>query len=160
MKTISFFLIVLTWLAACTQPQPQATTAASARQLAAAIVRHTNAGTNDSLSALYADSAKIYVNGNLVLTGNSKLKEALDGNKKQFPDLSIEATAVFTDGDHLIMEQRTTGTHTGPDNKGKTTIHNLLQHQVRIEVIKNGKITEERFYLDNLAFMRQMGQLK
>ena len=96
------------------------------------------------------------------LKGLAAWREALMAFETAFPDLRMEDVRTFGQGDWVCAEAVFTGTHTGPlTGPGGETIpatnKQVRNRSVWVFKIEDGKITEQRGYLDQLTYLAQLG---
>lgn len=85
----------------------------------------------------------------------------MEGLWRAFPDLKVEATRIFGEGDWLCAEYAFTGTHkgplTGPTGEIPATGKSLRMEVLGVMKVVNGKITEEKDFFDTATMAKQLG---
>lgn len=76
-----------------------------------------------------------------------------------FPDLSFELEQVLSEGDHVVVRWKSTGTHRGDLPDLPATNRTTSLHGCSVSEIKGGKITRAWVYFDNATLLRQLGVL-
>jgi len=132
-------------------------------QLPAVITQHFNALSKHDVKAIaagYADSAKVYSpNWEGAKTGPPGVTEVYTRYFSSTPDLFYNITHIINAGENIVVEYTSGGTLSNPESgtpdymKGKRYTVNYCA----IFTIKNGKITRESDYFDQVAFLRQVG---
>jgi steroid delta-isomerase-like uncharacterized protein len=114
----------------------------------------------DAIKASYADDAKVYSpNWEGAKTGQAGITEIYSRYFSSTPDLDYTLTNTITAGDQVIVEYTFSGTLSNPEAsspaymKGRKYTLNCCA----IFTIANGKITLEKDYFDQVAFLRQVG---
>jgi steroid delta-isomerase-like uncharacterized protein len=91
--------------------------------------------------------------------GPEAARQMMDNYFKAFPDLHLETEQILTNGDHIIVRTKMTGTHKGnflgiaPTNKA------IQSHSCHVIEVRNGKVIRSRAYADNARIFQQMGVL-
>lgn len=74
-----------------------------------------------------------------------------------FSDITFTIVDAFGQGDKIAKHWKFTGKHTGEFFGIPATGKDVTVEGVTLVVMKNGKISQERDFLDNLEFMQQLG---
>jgi steroid delta-isomerase-like uncharacterized protein len=74
-----------------------------------------------------------------------------------FSDITFTIEDAFGQGDKIVKHWKFTGKHTGEFFGIPATGKAVSVEGVTLVVMKNGKIAQERDFLDNLEFMQQLG---
>lgn len=115
---------------------------------------------NGSLNAVDELYAPNYVD-HTPLTGVSPnrdgVKKTYNLYHKAFPDLSVNMTDLFSDGDRVFALITGRGTHKGDLMGISPTGKNVTLEGCVINRISNGKIVESWEYFDQLGLFRQLG---
>lgn len=94
-----------------------------------------------------------------VKTGADAITEVYKRYFASTPDLAYKVNNIINAGDNIIVEYTTSGTLSQPESgtpeymRGKKYSLNYCA----ILTVKRGKITNERDYFDQVAFLRQVG---
>lgn len=114
-----------------------------------------NEGRTNILDTAYADNAVLHTVPEVKGKANAKAYYA--NFVTGFSDREFIVKEIFADGNKLVKYWQFKGKHTGPffgiPATGKTV--DILG--CTIAKMKDGKITEEQDFMDNLAFMQQLG---
>ena len=96
------------------------------------------------------------------LTGREAAVSYLAGLWEVFPDATYQLVHAYEDGDTAIDEGIVTGTHTQPlpmegqdpfPPTGKTVTFPMAE----VVTVRDGLVTNHRFYFDQLAILQQLG---
>ncbi|HRW47540.1 MAG: ester cyclase [Caldilinea sp.] len=78
-----------------------------------------------------------------------------------FPDLHFAVERTFADGDMIVYQWMSTGTHTGPLELPTGTVAATGKHctvpGVLVATVKDGKIVREETYWNQLELLAQLG---
>ncbi|HHH50278.1 MAG TPA: ester cyclase, partial [Saprospiraceae bacterium] len=74
-----------------------------------------------------------------------------------FSDIEFTVLDIFGQGDNIAKHWRFKGTHTGNFFGMPATGNKVDVEGVTIAKMKNGKIAQEQDFMDNMAFMQQLG---
>ncbi len=103
----------------------------------------------------------IVVHGLLGTEGSARGREAyvqtMTGWMEAFPDLSIEIEELIAEGDKAAARWTSTGTQKRPLGGIPATDRKVSVEAVAIIRIKDGKVAEKWFRLDDLGMLRQLG---
>jgi steroid delta-isomerase-like uncharacterized protein len=97
----------------------------------------------------------IYSPENVV--GIDAFKEYYSNFTTGFSDAEFSIVDIFGQGDKLVKHWRFKGTHSGDFFGIPPTGKTIDIEGTTIAVMKNGRITQEQDFMDNLAFMSQLG---
>ena len=113
-----------------------------------------------ALSALYADSAKVFSpNWEGAQTGPRAIREVYRRYFTSTPDLQHQLTHLIVTDSALVIEYYQRGTLQNPEGNTPAYMQGKkyeLQCCTRMD-IRNGKIQQQISYFDQVAFLRQMG---
>jgi len=116
-----------------------------------------NKGEIDKINATSFDENVILVSGTENIVGIEGFKGYYQNYLTGFSDISFTIVDVFGQGDKIVKQWNFKGTHTGNffgiQASGKT----VDIDGVTLVLMKDGKIAQERDFLDNLDFLRQLG---
>lgn len=80
---------------------------------------------------------------------------------KAFPDIKIHNQLMITKDDMVVIRDILSGTNTGPLPEGKPATGKTVEFEsINILRIQDGKVIERWGISDNLAMMRQLGQIE
>lgn len=112
------------------------------------------------IAAGYADNAEIYSpNWQGAKKGRAGAIEVYSRYFKSTPDMAYNVTHIISAGDNVVVEYTSTGTLSNPED-GTPAYMKDKKYTVNycaVFTLKNGKITREADYFDQLAFLRQVG---
>ena len=91
------------------------------------------------------------------LEGLDVIKQFYVGTHSAFPDFHVEFDAVHVAGDVIVSEWTMSGTQTGPLGEYAPTGRTMQISGVALSRVKNGRVTEDKVYLDRLGLMEQLG---
>lgn len=91
------------------------------------------------------------------LEGLAVVKQFYVGTHAAFPDFHAEFTEVLVAGDVIVSRWTITGTQRGPLGELAPTGRKIRVAAVALSRIRNGRIVEDRVYLDRLRLMEQLG---
>ena len=107
-----------------------------------------------------------FVNHNELLSVDSKtgpgvFKELYTKMWKAFPDIKIHNHLMIAKDDLVVIHDTLSGTNTGPTPDGEPATGNPVEFEaINILRIQDGKVIERWGLSDNLAMMRQLGQME
>ncbi len=117
-----------------------------------------NKGNSESYEKFYAPDYVSYFPSNRLESMSQE--ERIENRKmifRAFPDLNQSIEELFAVGDRVIVRIIITGTHEGEFQGIPATGNKFEFSGIAIHRIKNGKIIEERFNMDVLGAMMQLG---
>lgn len=91
------------------------------------------------------------------LEGLDVVKQFYVGTHSAFPDFHIEFDQVRVAGDLIVSEWTISGTQDGPLGELPPSGRAVQLSGVALSRVRNGRIVEDRVYLDRLALMEQLG---
>ncbi len=92
--------------------------------------------------------------------GPNGLKPIVSAIRSAFPDLKYIVKNMVVAQDQVAIHVLMTGTHTGDFFGIAPTGNKIAVSQMQIERINNGKMVEHWRVTDDLALMRQLGEIK
>ena len=113
-----------------------------------------------AIAAGYADSAKVYSpNWEGAKSGRAGITDVYARYFTSTPDLSYKVVNIIYAGDNIVVEYSVTGTLSNPEGATPAYMKDkkYMLNYCAIFTIKNGKITKETDYFDQVAFLRQVG---
>lgn len=114
-----------------------------------------NEGRTNILDTAYAENAVLHTVPEV--KGRSNARAYYDNYVVGFSDRKFTVKEIFADGDKLVKYWQFKGKHTGPFFGIPATGKQVDVIGCTIVKMKDGKITEEQDFMDNLAFMQQLG---
>lgn len=114
-----------------------------------------NEGRTNILDTAYADNAVLHTVPEV--KGKANAKAYYENFVTGFSDRQFIVIEIFADGDKLVKYWQFKGKHTGPFFGIPATGKSVDVIGCTIAKMKDGKITEEQDFMDNLAFMQQLG---
>ena len=116
----------------------------------------------DTLAGCYAADAVAYTPDRGELRGRDAITAYLYQFWDAMPDVHYEHAARHESGDVAIDEGTIMGTNTGPlphpsGNNLPATGKQLRMKSCDIATVRDGEITEHRFYFDQVEFLTQLG---
>ena len=140
--------------------QQPGTVAAANRKLAETWIDLLNSHDTNAVAKLYADNCRLFSpNWEGVKTGSAAAKETYSRYFSSTPDLQEKITRMIVTDSSVVLEYISEGTLLHPENgtpaymRGKKYV---LQNCTRMD-IRDGRITEQATYFDQVSFLRQMG---
>ena len=91
------------------------------------------------------------------IVGIEATKDFYNNYLTGFSDIDFTMKSVFGQGDHIVKHWNFKGTHTGEFFGIPATGNTVNIDGTTIVKMKNGKIAEEQDFMDNMAFMQQLG---
>jgi len=91
------------------------------------------------------------------LEGLDVVKQFYVGTHAAFPDFHLEFDRVRVAGDVIVSEWTISGTQEGPLGEFPPTGRAITVSGVALSRVRNGRIVEDRVYLDRLTLMEQLG---
>jgi steroid delta-isomerase-like uncharacterized protein len=114
-----------------------------------------NEGRTNILDTAYAENAVLHTVPEVKGKANAKAYYA--NFVTGFSDRKFTVKEIFADGDKLVKYWQFTGKHTGSFFGIPATGKSVDIIGCTIAKMKDGKITEEQDFMDNLVFMQQLG---
>jgi steroid delta-isomerase-like uncharacterized protein len=114
-----------------------------------------NEGRTNILDTAYAENAVLHTVPEV--KGKSNAKAYYDNYVVGFSERKFTVKEIFADGDKLVKYWQFKGKHTGPFFGIPATGKQVDVIGCTIAKMKDGKITEEQDFMDNLEFMQQLG---
>lgn len=114
-----------------------------------------NEGRTNILDSAYVDDAVLHTVPEVKGKANAKAYYA--NFVTGFSDRKFIVKEIFADGDKLVKYWQFTGKHTGSFFGIPATGKSVDIIGCTIAKMKDGKITEEQDFMDNLVFMQQLG---
>ena len=114
-----------------------------------------NEGRTNILDTAYAENAVLHTVPEV--KGKANAKAYYENFVTGFSDRQFIVKEIFADGDKLVKYWQFKGKHTGPFFGIPATGKNVDVIGCTIAKMKDGKITEEQDFMDNLVFMQQLG---
>ena len=153
-KLILRFILLVALGIGCEDASAQATDVINAHFIA--LKRHDV----KAIASGYRDDAQVYSpNWEGAKTGAAGLTEVYSRYFTSTPDLTYTINEVINAGDHVIVEYTSGGTLSNPES-GTPAYMKDKKYSLKycaIFTVKNGKITKETDYFDQVAFLRQVG---
>lgn len=116
--------------------------------------------TNDIalFNANSVENVERILNGKEDVKNQEGYKKIIETNYSGFPDLKLTLTKQIIQGDKSYNSWTFTGTNTGVLGKIPATGKSVVDYAFTIWTFnKEGKLTKEETYYDNLSFMAQLG---
>ena len=99
--------------------------------------------------------------GGITLRGRDQVGEYVKLLWSAFPDMKVTATYQVIAGDTAVTEETYMGTHTGtlrtPKGDIPATGKQVHGRQVAVQRVKDGLISSEHLYFDQMEFMGALG---
>ena len=118
----------------------------------------------EALMAAYADDAEVTLPGMPTLKGKDAIRGVFEMYWAAFPDERLLSIRHLVDGNTVVTEFSSEGTHTGPlpmptGDVLPPTGRTVITRGAVVQDAVNDKLTTQTFYFDNAAFMTQLGLL-
>jgi steroid delta-isomerase-like uncharacterized protein len=155
---IAAFMVIALFFGACTMPVKE-----KADPVEANIKMYTHVWDeiiNNRKLDLFNDSnftKDVVMHTNPDIVGINKAREYYENYLTGFSNIRFTIKDVFGQGDKLVKHWNFTGTHTGVFFGIPATGKTVSIDGVTLVRMANGKIAEERDFMDNLDFMTQLG---
>jgi len=94
-----------------------------------------------------------------VSRGHAGIEKAIRETRSAFPDWHERIVDMIIDGDRVVTRYVSTGTHEGDYRDIAATGRRVEIDEVSIFRIEDGKVAEQWCMVDELTFLRQLGQL-
>jgi steroid delta-isomerase-like uncharacterized protein len=116
----------------------------------------------DAVLENYAEDAEVILPGAPPIKGKEAIRQAWELFSTAIPDERALEMRFIADGNTVVTEWKTTGTHAGPlaapngemiPPTGKT----ITQNGTTVFDFEGGKLKRQVFYWDNADFLQQMG---
>lgn len=134
------------------------TTEAEYKELAVELPNEiTNKGNLDLIDEYFADD---YVGRHSVLPeayDREGFKDFVSMLRTAYPDLELTFEEVIAEGEKVVRRDRFTGTHEGELMGLPPTGKEVELQAIDIMRFEDGKVVDERYLLDNLELMEQLG---
>lgn len=114
-----------------------------------------NEGRTNILDTAYAENAVLHTVPEV--KGKANARAYYDNFVTGFSYCQFIVKEIFADGDKLVKHWQFKGKHTGPFFGIPATGKLVDVVGCTIAKMKDGKITEEQDFMDNLVFMQQLG---
>ncbi|MEY4383312.1 MAG: hypothetical protein RI995_854 [Bacteroidota bacterium] len=114
-----------------------------------------NEGRTNILDTAYAENAVVHAVPEV--KGKANAKAYYENFVTGFSDRQFIVKEIFADGDKLVKHWEFKGKHTGSFFGIPATGKSVDVFGCTIAKMKDGKITEEEDFMDNLVFMQQLG---
>ncbi len=116
----------------------------------------------DAVLEAYAEDAVLTVPGAPPAEGRAAIRQTWGSFLTAFPDDSPKIERIVGEGDTVVIEFSSSGTHSGPLAlpSGETlpaTGRTVEISGISITDVRNGRIRRETFYWDGLSFLTQLG---
>lgn len=121
--------------------------------------RIVNHGELDKINDQYFDPAVVMVSDPAPITGIDAFRDYYRNFLTGFSDISFSIIDAFGQDDRIVKHWRFRGTHSGVFFGIPATGKAVDIEGVTLAEMKNGRITREQDFLDNMAFMQQLGLL-
>jgi steroid delta-isomerase-like uncharacterized protein len=114
-----------------------------------------------AVELMYVEDAVLVTSGSRY-EGAKSIREFMDDFKRSFPDGKVTTSHVVEEDDSLVVEYTFEGTNTGPmtlpdGSEIPPTGKSVRGPLVSVFDLRDGRVTEERMYLDNALLMAQLG---
>jgi steroid delta-isomerase-like uncharacterized protein len=118
-----------------------------------------NKGEIDKINSKYFDTNITAVSSPENIVGIDNLKAYYQNYLTGFSDIKFTIVDIFGQGDNIVKHWSFEGTHTGVFFGIPATNQYVNVEGVTLVKMKNGKIAREQDFMDNYAFMQQLGIL-
>jgi predicted ester cyclase len=99
--------------------------------------------------------------GGIALRGRDQVREYMPILWSAFPDMKVSQTYQVIAGDTAVTEATYSGTHTGtlptPNGDVPATGKRVQGRQVAVQRVKDGQISSEQLYFDQMEFLGALG---
>ena len=116
-----------------------------------------NKGEIDKINATNFDEGVILVSGTENIVGIEGFKGYYQNYLTGFSDITLTIVDVFGQGDKIVKHWNFKGSHTGNFFGIPASGKAVDIDGVTLVLMKDGKIAQERDFLDNLDFLKQLG---
>lgn len=118
----------------------------------------------DALMSAYTDDSEVTLPGMPTIKGRDAIRAVWEMYWAAFPDEHVLSIRHLVDGNTVITEFESEGTHTGPlpMPTGDTlppTGRTVVFRGAVVQDAVGDKLVKQTFYFDNAAFMQQLGLL-
>jgi steroid delta-isomerase-like uncharacterized protein len=110
-----------------------------------------------TLATLADDIMYHVVASGQIVHGKEAVSKYYDVWWTAFPDVDIQVKRMITAGEYIICENVATATHLGPWLGMPPTGRKTVQHLCAVLRFRNGLMTEETVYYDQLERIMQLG---
>lgn len=149
------FIIALLAITACNNPNKQVED--NIAKYTAVWAEIINDGKLDLINDTNFDSEITLISSPENVVGIDAFKDYYSNFTTGFSDVDFSIVDIFGQGDKLVKHWRFKGTHSGDFFGIPATGKAIDVEGTTIAVMKEGKITQEQDFMDNLAFMSQLG---
>ena len=116
----------------------------------------------DTLMAQYADDAEVTLPGMPAIKGKDAIRGVWRLYWAAFPDEHLISIRHLVDGNTVVTEFVSEGTHTGPlpmptGDVLPPTGRTVITRGAVVQESVNDKLVKQTFYFDNAAFLQQLG---
>jgi len=116
----------------------------------------------EELGSVYAEDAEAVTPDQGTITGRQAIVAYFAGLSTAFPDATFEVLHQHETADTAIDEGYFTGTNSGPIETGDGQSIPATGRQIRVRecdvaTVRDGVITNHRFYFDQMEFLSQLG---
>ena len=126
--------------------------------------RHVEAFNNKDLEGFVNNGApdiEFVIPGGITLRGRDQVRDYMPIIWSAFPDMKLRETYQVIAGDTAVTESTYSGTHTGtlrtPNGDVPATGKRVQGHQVSVQRVKDGKVSSEHLYFDQMEFLGALG---
>ena len=126
--------------------------------------RHLKAFNDKDLEAFVSNESpdiEFVIPGGITLRGRDQVREYVKLLWSAFPDMKVTATYRVIAGDTAVTEENYSGTHAGtlrtPKGDVPATGKQVQGRQVAVQRVKDGKISSEHLYFDQIEFLGALG---
>lgn len=126
--------------------------------------RHVKAFNDKNLEEFVGNESpdiEFVIPGGITLRGRDQVREYMKLFWSAFPDIKVTAAYQVIAGDTAVTEQTYSGTHTGtlrtPNGDIPATGKRVQGRQVAVQRVKDGLISSEHLYFDQMEFLGALG---
>ena len=133
--------------------------AIQAKNIEAVKLQHTEVWSKGNVSIvpeIYAEDFIAHAPGGRLVRGRDGIKSMVENHRRAFPDWNEEIERILVDGEFVVTQFRSTGTHKGPFLGYPATGNSIDITETCIYRLENGSIAEQWIYPDTASLRNQL----